>query len=1411
MKKKAIQLFVATLVLVVAVNALGTIPQVFNGPGYVSAGEVKDVLSVPFGEMGRASANVTRGTPSEILFGRFLKRHIDGHFRVQVSEISKFAEELRQHEIEYARKITGSSGRGWVTYKAAGEELLQAITLGRLINERVESGQLPLRTDQDLNSNFLPLQRFYETIIQALEIWDNLRADDTQLGRFAALLELPVGLVKKFTIRAHIPEAVNLKPPDYYLKGRSFVPPKELDAEGLDLSGLDPVGSGFWSEPDPSYDTRNYNNSTRSFVGSEMLDPEKTLAVEFAEAWGGTGVTPKFKVSVNVPGSTKPVDVKLKLRGGSEFQLDGSSNFAELVGGFTGLLSEVQTETAVNNLAAALGYNVQPTYVKNRVNLYLPDDGSKDENLKDLSLEKRKETLKMIFEERLANVIERLRSNSRSRGEKQVDWNYAQTLSDIQYDEMAGRWYVALPQSSIEFRLSSKGGFFSKHRFGKSLKREFRAFEVFHALVSDVDRKDSNTSTELVKTNEGWKIRYVVSDLGSSLGWYVYGKGSVNLFSPDLVSLDTLAQRQKLRSVAKFKGVPVEYPDLPLLYGPGFLGPMMNAVSTNDARWIVRRMLKLSPAQLRGAFEGAGYHQCLTDLYVAKLERRIHQLAYALGLANFRSHELKVTEAFQFTPSESCSQFFNKRSLVIAQKCSYGHCQVELFPSKKVPPLWTPIGTKMLSGDQLVHRPPGVVREDLLSMRDPGPQDSMQRAIADGTLNTLAILGGRAAGQWMERIRLGYGSWFEGWDARSDRGVGMTFPIAAFRIPMANPFFRNRIAIKSRAGVDVASSSPYWIADVFRCGFGIGSRGGEALGIFPRLTSDVSAMQVMEFIRIRPSDTKLLKNSFGRMIELADPKALKKACVGLSQDYLKDLAEDDVAIHTIYRVVGASERARQPFQLGPNASVGVSFSKHNRIMFIKGKDQDTGTRLLAIWDKGDRNQISVEGNYSIVISRLPLLGAQLENSRSKQQVAILEPGFDIQNPDKLEQLLSFDPNKMLRAGVAASLLPGLKLVEEKKARLNQTTGYATLFGFQTWFNSKRKVEVEYRHCNPSPGAAPEECEEKLVTELQKTSGHKGWNFLSSTGPRITMRNSMTAGGILEDHVDLTTYFSFNFRMSYPSREDVLGLLRKLKRIYPASMVPIDPENPKHARWINDNHEEVTFEGPFVVKTDGWKTAFEKFKGHDSQTLAKEACKQVVSEFSEFGQDTCSPHGLEVLSDASKRQQAVLNNSNRALAAQRLNAIAHYVFHMTRAVETYRKTLSAGESKVHELYDQLRARLVNLLYAPHFADVIIRTVQSAAGPGGYRFFKPTLKSALEGLGQQGDAHELDEAQEGSLSVKRIDLSPLEQLWSTADFVFDSLKGQFYDYHRVNMVDVNLRVFEDWKHVSSESAARSKRPQ
>lgn len=488
------------------------------------------------------------------------------------------------------------------------------------------------------NLNSIEHLDFYDSFFSIIELYSALVQEERQNNKndsvVKAMIKAKNIIADKDVIKDHNVHSSNLK--NIHNKDSlfySFNDLESLKASGYDISKLDPHNSELWRKPKKSISKMNLTSYDgdgvlqlrkvfeEEFV-NKFIKPEEKIDIVFKGDTLSGGKTPKFDVFIN--------DVKFKLKfitsrhRGRPRNTPQSGAIRNMWG------SEANVEPAVNQIAHAIGYNVDPTYFKHQVRFYIDE-----------------EETGMSFDETLVDLINRLHDRY------MIESNITDSFSNIQTDEN-GRRYILLKSVSLEQKSNKKTdmnvGFYRHMGLGKSLKREHRALYLFMAWIADPDIKDDNTKVKLVPyEKEDGSISYKVVLSNSDMGGAI-GIGYPNLYNYNLV------KKYSSNSVS-------------LRYMRLFDYNMKYAINFDDARWLVRRMSQLSLDQLTDTFIYAGYPYIVARYYALLMAKKRNQLIKVFQLEGDEfiddgGEQFKVELSQEFTGSiQGSEEFFRNGHL----------------------------------------------------------------------------------------------------------------------------------------------------------------------------------------------------------------------------------------------------------------------------------------------------------------------------------------------------------------------------------------------------------------------------------------------------------------------------------------------------------------------------------------------------------------------------------------------------------------------------------------------------------------------------------------------------------------------------------------------------------------------------
>lgn len=174
--------------------------------------------------------------------------------------------------------------------------------------------------------------------------------------------------------------------------------------------------------------------------------------------------------------------------------------------------------------------------------------------------------------------------------------------------------------------------------------REMDGLKVLMVLLNNYDARKGNNHILYTRTPAGMEARYVVTDLGATLG-RAGGLGGKRVKN----DLEAFLSTKFVRGVDESDGV-VEFDfdtrprglgHLSVLHPKYYRGEVkkeaaMRGIPVEHARWIGSLLAQLSDEQLRDAFRAAHYDEATMEGYVRSLRERINQLTGLQSLAGRR-------------------------------------------------------------------------------------------------------------------------------------------------------------------------------------------------------------------------------------------------------------------------------------------------------------------------------------------------------------------------------------------------------------------------------------------------------------------------------------------------------------------------------------------------------------------------------------------------------------------------------------------------------------------------------------------------------------------------------------------------------------------------------------------------------
>jgi hypothetical protein len=164
--------------------------------------------------------------------------------------------------------------------------------------------------------------------------------------------------------------------------------------------------------------------------------------------------------------------------------------------------------------------------------------------------------------------------------------------------------------------------------------REMNGLKVLMVLLNNFDARKGNNHILYTKTPGGLEARYVVTDLGATLG-RAGGLGGKRVKN----DLEAFLSTKFVRGVDEDDGVvefdfdtrPRGFGHLSVLHPKYYRGEVkkeaaMRGIPVEHARWIGSLLAQLTDAQMRDAFRVSGYDGATAEGYVRSLRERINQL-----------------------------------------------------------------------------------------------------------------------------------------------------------------------------------------------------------------------------------------------------------------------------------------------------------------------------------------------------------------------------------------------------------------------------------------------------------------------------------------------------------------------------------------------------------------------------------------------------------------------------------------------------------------------------------------------------------------------------------------------------------------------------------------------------------------
>lgn len=938
---------------------VGDFSQTKNLPGFIDFNTESEVYQGPKITRKNADPGQFPGTPSRILSRFFTGENVD------IEKIEFLKEEINRYlanaKIAFCQTQAAAQqiSQKYCKTNFPNAELANKwrnknvnIALKYAITRLQEAIQLSPNVSKE-NINTTAAVPFLEAFFEALEIYQGVMQDDAQVsdtGIRQILSQALDGFRAKVITNKRM-EAANLVRNDG--SDILFYSPEELEKlkqQGHDISLMNPLESGFWRKRKmgvSNYDTANYHREEIPYFQKELseeqiddlLDAETPIAVSYKiYRPKGTGLTPKIFVKYGHS------EFKIKFMT-DKFSGRRTLNFIdESIRVLQGM--EINIETAVNNLASALGFTVDGTYYKDVVKVFFEDEVYRENRFDE------------YYQEMLDVLV----------NQYQQIYNTASALHMVKVDPDTGRKYIQLRHVQLERKYQNHtdldAGAFIRKGLGKILQREHRAFSLFLAWIWDIDTKDANTSLRMVpvKNSQGdirYKVVYSNADMGASMG----------LNRPNFYNFNFI-RNYKIDA----QGNPTY---IRLNYLHAYPNDLLDAVSMADAKWLGRLMAQLTPRQFYRAFRGAGYPDAIAKYYSLLMQKKRNQFLEALNLigqtfTNDIGEKVTIERLPEFEGTiAGYEEFFENSHLTDPDN--------RLWDPKREPfPRYWGIGYRNIKGNP---------QEYLLKLL---------RLKAFTTLSdyTFRLIGGSAnlslAGFHFREMRFSDTNLAQAC-AMKCFFQGVNLGVEGFlpwRFIMENP--------------NKNSTSPYLIVELFRLGFfagyglqekfGLAIPGGAVMGIGGK------HFQVTEFVKIKPvkdfDDFFRNGNHLLKLPRLTFQSARKQV--------IENMQEGEILIQSHY--VGLRAMARLGldygtfFPLSPSLTFSGDMMTVNRVTFAAGREN-----LLHVgWNKIKQLAARFRLNLVDFIVQIPLLEAEIKKLKTVDRTF----QFDRSNSEDMKILFS---------------------------------------------------------------------------------------------------------------------------------------------------------------------------------------------------------------------------------------------------------------------------------------------------------------------------------------------------------------------------------------------------------------------
>lgn len=1020
---------------------LGNYKYSSNLPGHIDLNPKSQIYQGPNG-IESGDDGINRDTPSRIV------EKLMSNGRIQESKLDLYLSALAQMEGE-AKKgfcqhdlIKGERDNEWCLDSRNKEEINEEWKSASMFKafdfakQNFLNAKALSRNVTAANINSKGSQKFLSALFDAIETFEMIKGEDDVIGHLAGLKALASKvyhfIIEKPVISNNRVQAANLvKVPGVGIDdGNMFYSEKELaqlKQSGFDTSTLNPPDNGFWRAPRipiNEYDPKSYNGQDIESLSkvlnkkeiNDLIDGQKEIVLTLAKKIPRGGASPKVDVTYN------KIKFKMKFITHRQAGQVGGDSYEEGARYFQN--SELDAEQVVNNLAAAVGFSIEPSYYKQKVRVYFPENVYTSGS----------------FDQQHAELLAALKKRFA------YSWNTPSAFMKIKVDEN-GKKYFEVRGVHLEMRSIKKSdvniGSFRRAGLGKNLKREHRAFALFAAWVMDTGVKNENDKGKLVPVvnddgSIGYKLALVNSDMGASLGL-----NYPNLYNFNLV-----------KNVKYDEHGPSE---IELNYPRAFGLKTLSAIDIDDAKWMARLIGQFTQGQIRKIFEANGYPSLVAEYYSQIMMKKRNQLLRSLRLIGTQGVDfLNKTVSFNLEKEFNGSiagydKFFLDGKLTDHKNELYN-------PNVDPSPRYWGSDFKQFGGDP-ENKVTKILRTYLLTT-----------TIQTAHSVLLSEISYTNAGVTLFPLNSNLGT---GSSVACDGNCfvdGVQFGVSTFlpmRYLVPNPF--NDPAHK------------YWWVEVFRVGAFVGHNGSGVMNELGLGAADSLGLGLIgkfykmgEYIKIRPiKDEETLLTNLPRLVAItALPiKAMRQSLV-------QKMNEGEVLIHSSY--IGASSSivfrpltSVSPINLGPSVRlIGEKLTAH-RVTILKNKNE----KFLANWSKLKQATARARLNLIDFFIQIPLLEAQFKDLQQRETTY----EFDFNSPMQKDLLLAN------MSSASPSNIPTPLLLDRRTVDSQQSSLSFSLFGLLSKKKFKTKIDVDYTNYRENYSASDLSVEKKTVSKKFKNT------------------------------------------------------------------------------------------------------------------------------------------------------------------------------------------------------------------------------------------------------------------------------------------------------------------------------------